>query len=471
MAPTTGTIAAISSPPGPGLRGVIRISGPLARGIVRTTARIDGLPPSLETRGIWPARFHDGRGEQPALLAWMPAPHSYTREDVAELHLPGSGPLLRAALERVLALGAEPAQPGAFTRRAFENGRLDLTRAEGVLALVQSANEAERRSAAALLFGGLETRIEELRSALVDLRALCEASLDFDERDTGHVGAAELAGRAEGALRQLEEALLWEERREPLAGLPRVVLAGAPNAGKSTLFNRLSGSRALVSEHAGTTRDPLRGVWHLAGVDCLLFDTAGLAEASAQRSVSEPDRIAQELGLAERRSADLLLWVVDGQRAEAVAPAELAPANSAGAGARQIRVWTKLDLPLARERLARHPELGVVAVSGLTGEGLETLARAAALELGLAPDRAVTGPLSPGAGSGLGRELGLRHRRALVVSRGDLERALELLGTGAPLDLVAETLRAATDALDEITGRTSPEDLLDRIFSRFCLGK
>src|SRR5262245_53308739 len=184
----------------------------------------------------------------PLLLLWMPGPRSFTREDVAELHLPGSPPLLDAALERVLALGATPAEPGEFTRRAFLSGRIDLTRAEGVLALVGARDDRERRAGAALLAGGLADRIEALRDRLEDLRALCEASLDFDERDTGHVPEGEIEERLAGVRAALAEAHAFEVARASPGGEPRVVLTGAPNAGKSSLFNRLAGAeRALVA--------------------------------------------------------------------------------------------------------------------------------------------------------------------------------------------------------------------------------
>jgi tRNA modification GTPase len=451
----SATIAAIGTPPGAGQRGVIRISGPRSEDVVRAALGIEG---ALGARGARHGRLFDGVGRQPALLLWMPAPHSYTREDTAELHLSGSPALLARALERVIELGCEPARPGEFTRRAFLNGRLDLTRAEGVLTLVQARNEEERRSAQGLFFGGLEQRVGELREALVDLRALCEASLDFDESDAGHVGSEELARRGQAALRRVDEALSWEERREPLSGVPRVCLVGAPNAGKSTLFNRLSGGQALVSSHSRTTRDMLRGVWPLGdGRACQLFDTAGI-DPGLGASAPEPDRAARDMTLAALRAADLLLWVVDAARPESADP------ESVRSQVPTLLVWNKVDSGSSGEPppelLARASE--VVSVSGRTGQGLAQIA---------ARVRALLGDSGGPAGSGLGRELTVRHRAALRAAREELGRAVEMLQLDAPLDLVAEALRAATDALDQITGQTTPEDLLDRIFARFCLGK
>lgn len=446
------TIAAVSSPPGPARRGVIRVSGPRAREVVERATRLDGgARPG--PRAALTGRLLDGRGEQPLLLLWMPGPHSYTREDVAELHLPGSPWLLDAALERLLELGVEPARPGEFTRRAFESGRIDLFAAEGVLELIQASNEVERRAAAGLLFGGLGGRVAALRDGLEELRALCEASLDFDEDDAGHVPAAELA-RAGGELRsRIDEALAWERRREPMEDLPRIVLGGLPNAGKSSLFNRLCpDGAALVSDLAGTTRDPVAGIWTVAGRPCRLLDTAGLDARAADR---EPDRLAQDEARAAARAADLVLELVD-------------PSGPSGASAdggqpegNRLRVWTKAD-----RSSPRTPPAGEPWVSTLDGRGLPELEREVANRLGLEGH-------APGARSEAsdGRALGLRHRHALAIARDELVGALELLAEGAPLDLVAAGFKRSTDALDGISGRTTPEDLLDRIFARFCLGK
>ena len=431
------TIAAVSSPPGGALRGVIRVSGPEAGAVVRAATDAD----LSAGRGATLTTFHDARGAQPCLLFWMPGPASYTREDLAEFHLPGAVPLLAAALERLLSLGCVAAAPGEFTRRAFLSGRLDLTQAEGVLSLVNATGEAERRAATALLEGGLSARVGALRDQLEELRALCEASLDFDEADTGHVPVEELAASAAAIARELDGALAWEVRRQSPTALPRVVLVGRPNAGKSSLFNALvADGSALVSELEGTTRDGVGGLWNVSGVDCLLLDAPGMDERA--RGVNAK---AQELAAREREVADLLLHVVD-----ATVGGEV--------GGPGLLVWNKVDLPGA----AAAPE-GALAVSAARATGLEELADRAARKLGLADEQ--TGAQS------LVRELNARHRQALRDARAELAGAARALASGAPLDLVAEGLRAATDALDGISGRTAPEDLLDRIFARFCLGK
>jgi tRNA modification GTPase len=439
------TIAAISTPPGPARRGVLRLSGDTAGEVVRALFDAESGTLDLTRRAALRGELDDGRGTQPCLLLWMPGPRSYTTEDVAELHLPGAPPLLAAALERVLAEGVELAQPGEFTRRAFLGGRIDLARAEGVLELVHATSERERRAATALLAGGLSDRVAAIRDGLDGLRALCEASLDFDSDETGHVPTAELIAGFDRAGAALEEALAWETAREPEDGRPRVVLTGAPNAGKSSLFNRLTGERAIVDPHAGTTRDTLRGTWVVTGAPVELADVAGEDPAATRGAAAG----AQVLAERAREAADLVLHVVD---------ATVSPAGETAAGA--LLVWNKVDLAGASPAPG-----GAVAVSARTGAGLEALAGAVAGRLG----RSAEG--GAGESGGPGRELSARHRAALERGAEALSAARAGLEAGAPLDLVAETLREATAALDEITGETSAEDVLDRIFTSFCLGK
>jgi tRNA modification GTPase len=437
---------------------VLRVSGPRASELVRGACRMQGALPELGERGAFDAVFYDGVGEQPVLVLWMPGPRSFTREDVAEFHLPGNPHLVAVAQARLLQLGAEPAARGEFTRRAFLNGRLDLSRAEGVLALVQAEDEAERRAATALLLGGLEGRIEALRAKLDDLRALCEASLDFDQDDAGHVHIEHLVERLDLAATALEEARTWEYGREAIAGLPRIVLVGAPNAGKSTLYNRLTAQRddaipAIVDAGAGSTRDALEAIWTVHGIPCALRDTAGLDPAAIR---GEADQAAQRRTQDELASADLVLWLVD--------------ASQEGASTVDLRnpclVWTQIDrdgAPAAPPQDLRDAATDWTGVSARSGAGLQDLERLVAKRLGFqAGDGDASSPT---------REVNARHHRALSEAHDALGVARRDLVGGAPLDLVAEALRATTEALDAITGRTNAEDLLDRIFSRFCLGK
>ncbi|MBK7877928.1 MAG: 50S ribosome-binding GTPase [Planctomycetes bacterium] len=461
MSTPRDTIVAIASPPGAALRGIVRASGPLAAELVRRTTDFD---PAGVDRAWRAARFDDGEGAQPALVTWMRGPRSFTGEDVAEFHLLGNPHLLAVALARCVSLGARPAAPGEFTRRAFLAGKLDLSRAEGVLLLVSAQNDAERRAGAALLFGGLARAVGEVRDALVEARALCEASLDFDPAETGHVPEVELRAcfaRARARLAAAEEDAL---ARPGELGVPRVVLAGAPNAGKSQLFNALvarsgrAATEALVAPLAGTTRDVLTARIVAGGVEAELVDTAGEAPA---RDALETE--AQRRARASRSAADVLLWVVDAAGPELPAEPPFQADADRAEPAPVVLAWNQLDRREARPAppadWARAPRLAaVVGVSGRTGAGLEELL------LRLGEPLLARRP-------GVSRELAARHQAGLARARLELERAEAGLGAGTPLELVAEHLRSATAALDELDGATTSEDVLDRIFARFCLGK
>ena len=454
------TICAVASPPGGARRAVIRVSGPRARAVAGLLR--DAPANAFERRGAFDARLFDGRGEQPARAAWMPGPASYTGEDVVELHLPGAVPLVEAALRALLALGLRPARAGEFTRRAVVNGRLDLARAEGVLELVESRGDAERRAALELLAGGLSRRVEALRDPLEELCGLCEASLDFDESETGHVSNDEIAAGLGACLDDLDEAVRWERARPVRDRGVRIAFVGPPNAGKSSLFNRLADGEALVSPVAGTTRDVLRAAGELSGTPVEWLDLPGLDAVA----VDALDAAARERARSTLAAADALVLVLpadgpgDPRRAlpDAVL-AELPP------GVPRVVVWNATDRPGARpepepELLERAGEAGWVATSAVRGKGLADLRRAAAAALG-----------ASGGGSAVSREVAARHLRALVASRDRLLEAREAAAAGWPLDALASTLRAGLDALDAVTGRTGTEELLDRIFARFCLGK
>ncbi|MCH2103620.1 MAG: tRNA modification GTPase [Planctomycetes bacterium] len=456
MSAAGDTICAIASPPGRGQRGVIRISGDRASAIVEAVWRGEDALRLEAGRCVLAGRLFDGQGEQPLLLLWMPGPRSFTREDVAELHLPGAAPLLERALARLVELGGRLAEPGEFTRRAFESGRIDLSRAEGVLSLVEARSEAARRSAVALLFGGLDVRVGGLRDGLSELRALCESSLDFDSTDTSDVPATEIDERLRAVEAKLEEARGWEAARGVEAGAPRVVLVGAPNAGKSTLFNALgSGTQeAIVSDHPGTTRDRLERAWRVGALEVELADLAGIEEG-----VAGPDEAAQRVGAAARDAADHVLWVVDARRGMDE-PSLLAEREDLPAEISRTLVWAQCDRAGALEappRALAHESW--VGVSAQTGHGLSDLAQR------------VAEALERGEGLGVGRELSLRHSEALGRAATSVQEGRAAWEQGTPLELLADELRVATDHLDEIAGRTTPEDLLDRIFARFCLGK
>jgi len=410
------TIAAIASPSGGAARGVVRISGPRAAAIVSaacTRVATEPEPRMRERRtlGHWApgargaveVELHDGVALLPGRVLWFPGPRSFTCEDVAELHVPGAAPLVRRVLQRVLALGATLAEPGEFTRRAFEHGRIDLSRAEGVLALVEARTRGERRAATALLLGGLEARLGAVREELDAARALVEASLDFDESDTGHVPEAELNAALDVARARLAETLVFEARRELARGEARVVLVGEPNAGKSALFNALTNAAtsasaedvALVADLRGTTRDTKHGTLAVGGRRVTLVDTAGLEleaqvtsdgatsagatsagatsagatsagatsagatsagatsagatsagaareGSAAERSDVSLQRLAEERTFAARAGADLLVLVVDARRPELLTAAHARRALGAS-GVPVVLAWNQID--------------------------------------------------------------------------------------------------------------------------------
>ncbi|HJO26188.1 MAG: hypothetical protein CMK00_02015 [Planctomycetes bacterium] len=484
------TIAAIATAAGSGARGVLRLSGPRCRKILGELWV--GQAPALAERAMLRGRVNDGRGEQPLLLLWMPAPASYTREDVAELHTPGSPPLLKALYERLLELGAEAAGPGEFTRRAFLNGRLDLTRAEGVLSLVEARTDDQRRAATALLSGGLERLLSVPLEGLEELRALAEAGLDFAPEDTGHVERREQLARGRELLGELDLALAWETARVAPVGLPRVALYGAPSAGKSALFNALvkegPGGPALVHAAPGTTRDHLRGRWQLPGAagEVELLDTPGRAADTACEAGAEAGdeaghgdgagaaRLAQQAAREIWSGADLILWVIDPAAPEPDTPQ--APPGTAP----HILVWSKCErrepvpphLPSSASAIPDARRGPAVETSALSGLGLAELARSASAALA----RPIPAGTDPGSGSterasGLLRELSAHHRRALLDARGELSEALNGLEAGGEEDIFAEGLRQASARLGRITGATAPEELLSHIFARFCIGK
>ncbi len=434
-------------------------------------------------RGLYDVQLHDGVGCQPALLVWMPGPGSYTREDVAEWHVAGNEHLVRAVLERLLSCGVELAAPGEFTRRSYLNGRLDLTRAEGVLALIEARNREEVRAAGALLGGGLARRIESLRDSLDALQALTEASLDFDETDTGHVPSEELLGLFDRAQSALVEALGWERRRNPASGLARVVLAGKPNAGKSALLNALVAHalatgdslgravRSIESDQEGTTRDVKEVRLSLpGGQEFLLVDTAGIEGLPPLEEDGGAAALAQERRHEEWARADVLVTLVDARK---VAGGGLGQESwLPAAGPSEIRVLSQVDRWV--EAGGELPDCTAlpdwdVSLSSHRGWGLDELL--IQIETTLTGAGGGQGPWPGDGPSGVARQLSLRHVAAIEEALEHLGEAASLQEAGEGLDLVAEALRASSRALDSITGETTPENLLDRIFARFCLGK
>lgn len=428
---------------------VIRISGPASADVL---GRLTSALPPPRRLSLRTLRNTDGDVLDQALVAWMPGPGTVTGEDMAELHLHG-GLAVRSAVLGALATvpGCEPAQPGAFTRRAFLNGRLDLTEAEGIADLIDAETEAQRRQALRQLDGALGRQVADWRTRLIDLLAGVEAALDFSDEGDVDEAALDAALTAKAALlrdevaRTLADGRRGERLREGFV----VVLAGAPNAGKSTLLNALSRrDAAIVSAIPGTTRDVIEVRCDLGGLPVILVDTAGLRDAG---DPIEAEGIRRTRVRMEQADLILLLRAQDEARSAASHTDETDLHVPAGVPTLTIR--TKQDVVASGAEAEDQTEL---RISALTGLGLDRL-------LGRIEAQAAE---AVGGGSALiTRE---RHRLGLARCRDHLDRLLA--GSALP-ELAAEDLRLAVRALGEVAGVVGVEELLDRLFSGFCIGK
>lgn len=452
------TIAAIATPPGEGGLAVIRISGPraleVADRVFRPAGKRSCLPSAAPSHTLHYGHVHR-RGEivDEVLLAVMRKPRTYTREDVVEISCHGGMLVARLVLQSVLEAGARLAQPGEFTRRAFLNGRLDLTQAEAVADLIAARTERALAAAREQLAGSLSRRLQQLRDDLMLALAHVEAQLDFPEEDIAPDTREGILQRLEAGLQLVASLLRTAEEGRILRQGIRVAIVGRPNVGKSSLLNLLLGhDRAIVSPRPGTTRDTIEETANIRGIPVILVDTAGVREAG--------DEIEQE-GIRRSHSAvataDLLLHVFD--RSEPWTP-EDQQLWEAFASRRRLLVLNKADLP--SRLVLPASDAPRVELSCRTGEGLETLKDA--LENLIWSGR----PSDHTAPEAL---INARHQEALLRAQAALEHAVCALREAVPLDLVAVDLRAATDAVGEIVGQTATEDLLDIIFSRFCIGK
>ena len=440
------TIAAISTASGRAAVGVVRVSGERA-----TQIAIDLLGRVPEPREATLVTVRNAAGEpiDQGIALYFPAPRSFTGEDVLELHGHGGPVVLRRILRSCLDCGARVAEPGEFTRRAFLNGKLDLLQAEGVIDLIEATTAQAARSAMRSLQGEFSSAIEALVGRVVELRARVEARLDFPEEelegDDGHDTAARLAGVRESLDLVLEAAQRGSLLREGV----HIVLAGQPNVGKSSLLNRLAGDDvAIVTDIPGTTRDPVRQTVDLGGVPAHIVDTAGLRESD-----DPVERIGVERAWSAIASADVVLHLVDA-RAPAASMDE-ALSRRLPAGAARITVVNKIDLIARPAGMEQGGAGATVWLSAKTGEGIELLRQALLKRLGV-DER--------GEGVFLARE---RHLRALTGAR----RHLDAASARKEPELVAEELRLAHEALSEVTGAFSSDDLLGEIFQRFCIGK
>lgn len=450
MTAAVDTIAAVATPPGRGAIGVVRVSGPYSQALGQ---QLLGVP--LAPRHATLCDFRDEAGEaiDRGIALFFPSPHSYTGEDVLELHGHGGPVVMDALLQRLLRLGARPARPGEFSERAFLNGKLDLAQAEAVSDLIDASSAQAARGAMRALSGEFSRRMHDFRAALIRLQVQVEAAIDFPEEEIDFLANGQIAAGLDGLLQALDTILSSAEQGALLRDGMRVVIAGAPNAGKSSLLNALTGQdSAIVTAIPGTTRDLLREHIHLDGMPVHVVDTAGLRDSS--------DPIEQE-GMRRARvemiHADRILLVVDSTQIGAADLATDPPAQFPELRGRTdvTVVLNKIDTSgLAAEQ--RPGEWPAIALSAKTGTGL-----------GLLRDHLKDCMGYRGEGTFTTRR---RHLDALERTKDHLGSGRRALALGAG-ELVAEDLRRAQRALGEITGEYSSDDLLESIFASFCIGK
>ncbi|MEM1059532.1 MAG: tRNA uridine-5-carboxymethylaminomethyl(34) synthesis GTPase MnmE [Verrucomicrobiota bacterium] len=444
--PHGGTIAALATPPGIAALAVIRVSGPLALRLLGDLTGIEEWPPR-QARHVTLRQSRDVLDDVVA-VCWR-QPHSYTGEDVVEITCHGNPSIAQRILAVLLKRGARAAGPGEFTERAFLNGKLDLTEAEAVQDLIAASTETALRGARSMKEGKLSARLEEIRRELTGLLAHLEAYIDFPEEDIAPEVTSGFAEKLDMILTNLRQLIATAPTGRVLREGVATAIVGAPNAGKSSLLNRLlREERAIVSPTPGTTRDTIEAECQLGGVLLRLIDTAG---RRATNEAVEAEGVSRAEAALQR--AQLVLHVVDGHEAPAIDgidPERLSP------GQQYLRVANKADLGLHEGQPG-----DVVALSALTGAGLDTLERRVAELLLECPAVDPESWLTVNA----------RQESALRRAETAAARAREQLHAAAPPELISVDLRAALDAVGEVVGASTNEDILDQLFATFCIGK
>jgi tRNA modification GTPase len=483
------TIVAVSSAAG-GVRSIVRVTGPNALAvcgkIFEPASEISNLKSQISNRIILSGsvRIKDALSVDALLYPFL-APHSYTGQDLLELHVQASPCLIEALLERFLGEGCRTAGPGEFTARAYLNGKLDLAQAEAVNEIVSSSNALQLEAAERLLGGRLTQTTNDIRSALLDVLSLIEAGLDFSGENIEFISTDQAAKRLADIQKNLEDLLAGSIRYETLMDLPAIGIAGAPNAGKSSLLNALLGwERSIVSPQAKTTRDVLTGVMYGRGgfetrpydtrPYAVLFDCAGL--------VRSPDNVLDEL--AQRAAIEALqrcsavLFCVDSAKADWTEDLAI---RTLIRPKKSIYVATKADLSIQEnlhanmERMAATFGTGFLPVSAKTGQGLESLARAIEDAVRSVPARAYSSEKITPRGVTTNEEAGApaltaRHRQAITEAIENVRQATVEVGQGRE-EVAVMMIRTACEAISGIERQHLDEQVLDRIFSRFCVGK
>ncbi|MBQ9299570.1 MAG: tRNA uridine-5-carboxymethylaminomethyl(34) synthesis GTPase MnmE [Clostridia bacterium] len=437
------TIAALATPPGQGGIAIVRVSGDAARTCFDALFRPAGRQ-APESHRLLFGHVYDTRGEMidECMGVLMLAPRSYTREDVAEFQLHGGEQVAGQVLSALYELGVRPAEPGEFTRRAFLNGRIDLSRAEAVMRLISAQGEQSSRAALRQLTGGVSAFVREIQEQVTALTAGVAAALDYPEEIDEAEAAADIAPKARGLAQKLLAACDERAARLLETGF-EAVLCGRPNVGKSSLLNSLlCEERAIVTDIPGTTRDVVRGSVTLSGMRVNLSDTAGIREQAETVEAIGVERARQAM-----QSADLVLLVLDGAQPLTAEDERLL---------RDTRELPRVILLNKADRGQAFELPDALRVSARTGQGMDSLRELLAEKARVRGDLPLTGA---------------RHMRLARQASAELQNAAEALEAGMALDLAAIDLHAALDTLGGITGERVDEKLLDSVFSRFCVGK
>jgi tRNA modification GTPase len=441
------TIAALATAPGIGAVAIVRLSGPEARDIARQLTGREPRPRSADLRTL---RDATGATLDRGLVLYFPGPRSFTGEDVVELHCHGGRIVSDAVLAAAYRAGARAAEAGEFTLRAFLNDKIDLVQAEAIADLVASGSAHAARAALRSLDGELSSAVARLQQALTNLRVRIEAWLDFPDEELPFDAAPQCTAELDAIVAELDALATRAGSGRALRDGLSVAIAGPPNAGKSSLLNRLAGyDAAIVTEIPGTTRDPLREHLSLAGLPVTVVDTAGL------RDTNDPvEREGVRRARLEVARADRLLWVAD---AREPLDATLAAARAASGNVELTVIANKIDLAGREAQVRVERGTPIVHLSALTGAGIDLL---------VAHLKQAAGLVGEPSGALSARR---RHLDALVRTRAELGAARAFLGDA--LEIAAEHLRNAQTSLSELTGELTSDDLLGEIFATFCIGK
>lgn len=449
---SSDVIAAIATPPGRGGIGIVRISGTHLESVAKAVLGQLPAPRQAELRYFFD---HDKQAIDQGIALYFPAPHSYTGENVLELHGHGGPAVMNLLLNRCLQAGARLAEPGEFTLRAFLNDKLDLLQAEGIADLIEASTSSAARSAVRSLSGEFSDSIQQLVRSLTDLRVLIEATLDFPEEEIDFLQSAHATEQLHTIQAKLEQVLTASRHGHLLQEGISIVLAGQPNVGKSSLLNRLAKKEvAIVTEIPGTTRDPIQQSIDIEGIPVHLIDTAGLRETTD---------IVEQHGIARTRTAieqaDLILLLIDSQAG--MTQADQAILEQLPQHLPILTVSNKIDLSNEAARIKENASGTTVFLSARSGEGIALLRQAVLKIIGWQANIA-------GEGVFMARQ---RHLQALTQAKELLQNATSWLQHAEHLEILAEELRLTQRVLSSITGEFSANDLLGEIFSSFCIGK